>query len=56
MASVKEIETGMYAPDETISIGQFLVAEGKLRPFRIGRKRLFPRDQVEAFFRREAQS
>jgi general secretion pathway protein E len=30
MESVKEIETDTYAPEETISIGQFLVAEGSL--------------------------
>lgn len=29
-----------------------LVASGQLRPLRIGRKRLFPREQLDAFLRR----
>ena len=31
-----------------------LVAAGKLRPIRIGRKRLFPREQLDAFLRQAA--
>ena len=32
-----------------------LVAEGKLRPLRLGRKRLFPLEQLEGFLRRCAR-
>ena len=32
-----------------------LVAAGTLRPIRIGRKRLFPREQLDAFLRQAAR-